>query len=234
MKSGVYQMCYRGLSMAEARRLGRGPFGFLIIFLSKLVGRRGGLSWLPAHESERPCSEADLTPTAMRVFMPVVSEARRLGYTDGCLSVMSVKLDRTTKEAFGYFALHQDKRRMIFIGYSWYESDFASNQVVAISGNMEGLDGIQYDFVDHAHYFDPLPITKKIYVRDRGLNAINDAMLKHLKSCEVKAFADYAEMKRDSDEGNMRLWDERVARGLYVFKRPSAYTQGTQPPELPR
>lgn len=222
MKPGVYQMCYRGLSLAEAWRLGRGAYGCLIILIQKLLGRQSGLYWLPVHESERPCREEELTPTAMRMFMPVVAEARKLGYTDGSPSVMSVNLDPSVKESFGYLALHEDKKRIIFIGYTWIEVGVASNTTVAVTGNMEGVDGVQYDFVNHVNYFDPLPNTKKIRVQGRGLKAINDAMLNHMKSCESRAFADYVEMKAVSDKDNMMLWDERIARGLFVFERPSA------------
>ena len=116
VERGLYELNYGGLTWCELWRFSeRKPLVFFFALGFKLSGKRGARIWLPARENERPCAEVELSERARATLLPIVNEARALGYANGRFSTLARRDDPASKEAFSYAALHEDGVRTLFL-----------------------------------------------------------------------------------------------------------------------
>jgi len=147
MTPGVYQINFRGLTLREAWRFGGSPFRFALALVLKANAHRAGKLWLPAHEAEAPCPEADLSPEARLHLLPVVTAARDLGYTEGRFGRMIRILDPAMKQGFSYLALHRDRQRGLSVGFVVNHAAGVTRNVVVLTGALVGADGTNHEFL---------------------------------------------------------------------------------------
>lgn len=219
MIPGVYQMSFRGLSLREAWRFSkRNPLLFLVAMVLKLVGMRGALQRLPTERVEVPCREADLSPSARTHLLPVVQQARDLGYADHLFTTLNEILDPNTLEAFACLLLHRDRRRALYAGFLKSKADGAVKDVVTVTGALATIGEGDFEFADHDNYLDPPRGAHIVRLRARGVDAIDRAMQKFAGAHDVRAFSGFADMRRYALEAVGRACEDRIARGLFVLK----------------
>lgn len=222
MKPGVYQLSFRGLSLAEAWRFGREPLKFTIALGLKVVGFKGPPVWLPTHEGEIPCSIDELSTRARLELLPEVEKAQDLGYVNGGFNRLSRNLDPHTKDAFSYMALHEDGRRSIFIGYVLNDSSGALKSTIAVTGSLGNAEHDDIEFVNHRNYMDGPRTSRKIPVEGKTLADIDRAMQDFIarSPSPIQHFPSLEAMKAHAAAMSIKTFDSRIARGLYVFVRP--------------
>lgn len=219
MKPGVYQMSFRGLTLAEAWRFGKEPLKFTLALALKLIAFKGPKAWLPPHECETVCTEAELSVWAREHLIPAVQTARSLGYTRGQFAVLSRNLDANTKEGYSYLALHDDGMRGIFTGYIASTTTGPLEHTVAASGILSTEQHPYISFVNHRNYMDGSPESRAIRVSGRRIEDLDKKMLdfmRHSRSV-VRSFPSFAAMEAHGREMEQRNFDARIARGLYQY-----------------
>jgi hypothetical protein len=227
MTPGVYQINFRGLTIREAWRFGGGPLRFALALVLKAAARKAGKLWLPAHECEEPCTEADLSPEARRELLPVVTEARGLGYTEGRLCRMARILDPHMRQGFSYLALHNDRQRGLFIGFVVNNAGGSTRHVTMLSGMLVGADGTNHEFVNHRQHFDNGGLTRKHQLRSRSVTEFDTALQSFMAAARdtFRTFDSVAELKAYLRALEDRSFETRIARGLLCYSG-----NGTPPP----
>jgi hypothetical protein len=217
MKSGIYRLHYRGLSLRECWRFSREPFKFAIAVILKVIDFKGPQQWLPTDEAEVECAETELSENARQHLLPVVAEARALGYRRGRFGTFAHNLDPHTKEGFSYRALHDDGTRLLFIGL--VQSDASGKLVskVAPAGMIAFSDGTNTAFVNHNNYLDGSTTSRTVMVSGQRVSEIDRAMVEFAKRQPVapRHFSSYDDMKIYSDQVERAHWETRIARGLF-------------------
>lgn len=229
MQPGVYQMTFRGLTFREAWRFGKEPLKFTIALVLKLIDFKGPKQWLPAHECETLCEEANLSESARQHLLPVVEQARTLGYTAGQFTIMSRNLDPSTKEGFAYLALHHDKVRWMFIGYIASDRSGTTRRTVPITGGLSTSAYDEIEFVNHPNFLDAGPWSRKIGVTGQTVADLDAAMQKFIATSRdvPRQFSSVAEVRSHAAAMGVKNFDARIARGLFRYVGVEA------PPMLP-
>lgn len=216
MKRGVYRVCFKGLTLNEAWRLG-GPVGFVIAMIMKFTGKMGDTQWLPAHEAEKACPEGDLSPDALEGLRPVIQEATRLGYSQGLFMKVVINVSQDTREAYAYHALHQDGIRSAYLAHVWSGPGQGRRvQTLTVGAIRRNLSPLQV--VNHKQYLDDGGWSKIIRLEGQGLQAL-DARLKSEISSNLrgfKSFQNIEEFRALVAQGEAKIWDGRIRRGLFV------------------
>ena len=227
MTPGVYQINFRGLSIREAWRVGGGPVRFVLALALKAAARKAGKLWLPAHECEEPCTEADLSPEARRELLPVVTEARGLGYTEGRFSRMARILDPHMQQGFSYLALHGDRQRGLFIGFVVNNAAGSTRHVTVLSAALVGADGTNHEFVNHRQHFDNGGLTRKHQLHSRTVTEFDAALQSFMAAARdtFRTFESISELKAYLRSVEDRSFESRIARGLLCY-----IGKGTPPP----
>ncbi len=223
MIPGVYQTDFRGLTVREAWRFSRGPFKFIIALVLKVIAFKGPNYWLPPHECEETCGEDALSPEARTALLPLVEEARALGYGGGQFSKLIRILDPGTKQGFGFAALHRDRQRVISLGFIVNSTGSTTRSVVGLMGALVTAGGVNHEFLNHHNHFDNGGITQKHYVRTSTIAGLDTAM----QQCQAasrdtfRSFADFATMKAHAQSVEVQAFDTRIARGLLRYAPPA-------------
>jgi hypothetical protein len=227
MTPGVYQVNFRGLTIREAWRFGGGPIRFVLALVLKTAARKAGRLWLPAHECEEPCSEADLSPEARQELLPVVTEARGLGYSEGRFCRMARILDPHMQQGFSYLALHRDRQRGLFIGFVVNNATGSTRHVTVLSAALVGADGTNHEFVNHRQHFDNGGLTRKHQLRSRTVTEFDAALQLFMAAARdtFRSFENVAELKAYLRSVEDRSFEARIARGLLCY-----IGKGTPPP----
>lgn len=227
MTPGVYQINFRGLTLREAWRFGGGPVRFVLALVLKAAARKAGKLWLPAHECEEPCTEADLSPEARRELLPVVTKARGLGYTEGRFSRMARILDPHMRQGFSYLALHRDRQRGLFIGFVVNNAAGNTRHVTVLSAALVGADGTNHEFVNHRQHFDNGGLTRKHQLHSRTVTEFDAALQSFMAAARdtFRSFENVAELKAYLRSVEDRSFEARIARGLLCY-----IGNGTPPP----
>ena len=229
MTPGIYQTCFRGLTVREAWRFGGSPFRFALALVLKATGHRAGKLWLPAHECEVACTEADLSPEARRHLSPAVGAARDLGYTEGRFARMVRILDPAMQQGFSYLALHRDRQRGLFVGFVVNRAGGVTRNVVVLTGALVGADGTNHEFLNHRQHFDNSGVTRKHQLRS-GTVAEFDAALQAFMAAArdtFRSFENVAELKAYLQSVEEQSFESCIARGLF------RYLGREEPPPLP-
>ncbi len=229
MPPGVYQINFRGLTLREAWRFGGSPFRFALALVLKANAHRAGKLWLPAHEAEAPCPEADLSPEARLHLLPVVTAARDLGYTEGRFGRMIRILDPAMKQGFSYLALHRDRQRGLSVGFVVNHAAGVTRNAVVLIGTLVGADGTNHEFLNHRQHFDNGGLTRKHQLR-RGTVAEFDTALQAFMAAArdtFRGFDNVAELKAYLQSVEEQSFERNVARGLF------RYVGHATPPPLP-
>ncbi len=121
-------MCYRGLSLEDCWRVG-GPLGFPILLTWRLLRTRGQWRYLPIAAADYPCAEDDLTPRCREHLAPTLAEAPRLGCSLVSYSRDPRLKDPSFADGGGFWALHEDRRRILGGFYCRTETETASRPV---------------------------------------------------------------------------------------------------------
>lgn len=229
MTPGVYQISFRGLTLREAWRFGGSPFRFALALFLKATAHRAGRLWLPAHECEAPCTEADLSPEALRDLLPVVTAARDLGYTGGRFSRMIRILDPAMLQGFSYLALHRDRQRGLFIGFVVNRAAGVTRNVVVLTGALVGADGTNHEFLNHRQHFDNGGLTRKHQLRSGTVAEFDTALQAFMATARdtFRTFENVAELKAYLQGVEEQSFETRIARGLLRYVGPEV------PPPLP-
>jgi len=219
MTPGVYQINFRGLSLHEAWRFGGGPHRFVIALFLKAGAVKAGKFWLPAHECEEPCAEADLSPEARQDLLPVVTEARGLSYIEGRFSRAVRILDPNMKQGFSYLALHRDRQRGLFIGFVVNSAAGNTRRVTALSGALVGADGTNHEFINHRQHFDNGGLTRKHQLRSRTVTEFDAALQSFMATARAtfRTFDNLTELKAYLQSVEVRSFETRIARGLLCY-----------------
>ncbi len=227
MQPGIYRMSFRGLSLAEAWRFGGEPLKFTIALVLKLLAAKGPRQRLPTYAAERECDPAEVPAGEHQRFLAEIKIALDLGYAQGWFQTNREILDPSLVDGYGYTALHEDRRRAIFIGGIRNRVLDKVNYNLATTGSLRTIESDDVEFVNHRFFMDSPPPSRKIWVRTRGIRAIDQAMLAHLEHTQAIPFADYAELKQHSNRMSDRAFDARIARGLFVFEKADGEGTGT-------
>lgn len=217
MTPGVYQMSFRGLSFPEAWRFSKGPVQFLLALGLKLIGLKGAKQWLPPHECETFCEESELSDTARARLLPLVERARALGYIHGRFSRLSRNLDPNIHEAFSHLALNNDRMRSLFLACIVSQAGAEMKTSVTITGGMFRGDQ-DIGFVNHVQYLDGPRTSVTIRVRGLELEDTDRTMVEFMRTSTTpfRVFQSFEEMKAHSIQVDIRTWDSRIKRGLFV------------------
>lgn len=219
MQPGVYQMSFRGLTLAEAWRFGKEPFKFTVALVLKAIAFKGPKQWLPPHECETACEEAGLSAGAREHLIPVVQTARSLGYTTGRFSVLSRNLDENTKEGYSYLALHDDRMRGIFIAYLASTATGSLQPTVVSTGILSTEQNPDISFVNHRNYMDGVPEARVVRVSGAGIVDLDNTMMDFMRQSRspVRRFSSLAALTAHGREMDAKNFDARIARGLYQY-----------------
>ena len=154
IQRGIYQVCFRGLSLRECWRSG-GLLWFPFYLVSKLIAAKGYYIWLPAREALTFCESTNLSQQTMEHLAPLVSGAAKLGYHTGRFIMPTFRLDKYTKNTGGYAALHQDGQREILVTFNVIEnsSHQTIGQYTTVSASFLTHDGRSVNVVTD----NPLP-----------------------------------------------------------------------------
>ncbi len=230
MVRGEYDICFRGLTLREAWRFSGEPFKFLLALLLKAAAFKSGRVWLPTHECEAPCTEAELSPEARQDLLPVVNAARALGYTDGAFARAIRILDPNMLQGFSYLALHRDHQRGLFIGFVLNSAAGTTRRVIALTGALVAADGTNHEFLNHRQHFDSGGLTHKHQLSSRTVADFDAAMQSFMATARdtFRSFDNTAALKAYMQTVEDQTFEARIARGLF---RPSV---GGATPAAPR
>ncbi len=219
MQPGIYQMSFRGLSLAEAWRFGREPFKFTIALILKVLAVKGSRQRLPTYAAERECDPNEVPAGDHGALLEEVRRALDLGYTTGRFQTATEILDPNCLDGFSYMALHDDRRRTIFIAGIRNRAQDVVTYNLATAGSLRTTESDDIEFVNHRFYLDSPPPSRKVRVKGKGIQAIDRAMVAYLQRVEAIPFADFAELKRHADRISDRAFDARIARELFVLEK---------------
>jgi|GEM_PF-6128773 len=219
MTPGVYQINFRGLTIREAWRFGGGPLRFALALVLKATAHKAGKLWLPAHECEEPCTQADLSPEARRGLLPIVTETRGLGYTESRFSRMARILDPHMQQGFSYLALHRDRQRGLFVGFVVNTAGGNTRHVTALSGALVGADGTNHEFINHRQHFDNGGLTRMHQLRSHTVTEFDTALQSFMAAARdtFRTFENIAELKAYLRSVEDQSFETRIARGLLCY-----------------
>lgn len=216
---GLYRMNFRGLTLAESWRFAGGPVTFLIALVLKGIRFKGARMWLPTHQAEARCTEAELSEGARQRLLPEVEKARALGYGDGHFIRAARIDDPAMKEGCAYIALHADRTRALMIAYTVNAlAGGAEKTAVCATGALCLADGGDVVFLNHRNYMDGEPTTRRVVLKDRTLAELDAAMAAEVRKLgmNVRSFANWMEMKTYTEAADERTFEGRIRRGLFL------------------
>lgn len=216
MEPGPYKIQFRGLSLGELWRFsGFNPWVFTVSLVLKLVNFKGSELWLPVHESEQICEPEDLG-LAEPYLLPVVEQARALGYETGHFVRMIRTQDDLMRQSRGYYALHNDGIRQLTIGFTVTDAPGLPPSSISVSGCVTLRNGHDMEFMDNNNYMDAPGIVTNTPIKGKGVEAVDRALVAFLAKpgTEARRFGSFAEWRDFAKEQALRVWDARVARGL--------------------
>ncbi len=219
MKPGKYQICYRGLTMAEAWRFSKGPLAFLTALVLKIKGFKGSVMWLPTTEAEQECARTDLSDRARAVLDPIESSLLALGYGTPTYIRQTKVFNPKSREACGLVALHNDGNRIIHVGFIVMASGVREVQALSISGGIvDAKQDKTYSFVSHRNYFDAHGYSERIEVKHARIGDTEEAMQAFIAAHRDNArrFKTLADFRSAVAGIDAKAWDKRIARGLVI------------------
>lgn len=220
LERGVYRQNFRGLTLGECWRFG-GPVGFPVALILKAIKFPGEHVWLPAEEAERPCAEAELPDDARIHLSAAADRLRRLGYAPGRFSRLVLNLDRNSRCAAGYLALHSDGRRVMHCAYIHYRNVKANvpieMQVVAAFGSIFLEDSRVITVANNKNFMDGEPGRRFIPLYGADVEKV-DARLAREMEAQVRPVRRFPDVDAAYEAGmasDRAAWESRIARGLF-------------------
>lgn len=219
---GLYRMNFRGLTFAESWRFAGGPFVFLIALVLKAIRFKGARMWLPTHQAEERCTEAELSEGARTRLLPEVEKARALGYGDGRFIRAARIDDPAMKEGCAYIALHADRTRALMVAYTVNApAGGVEKTAVCATGALSLADGGDVAFLNHRNYMDGEPTTRHVVLKGCSLADLDAAMAAEIAKLgmNAKSFSSWEEMKAYAEAADERAFEGRIRRGLFIPER---------------
>lgn len=216
---GLYQLCFRGITLREAWRFGGGPLQFALAVALKLRGLRGPRVWLPARECEAECTAEEHSEAARAALAPYLRALPAAGYDEVVLIRQVRNHDPAFREAAAAVALHRDHRRGLQIAFLRSAGRKGEKRALSLTGALLDADDLRvHEFVGHNNYFDAPGVAERTRVRARDLAAVDQAMGKALEAEPRRwyAAADLRDFRRRAAEVDDRIWRAHLERGLYV------------------
>lgn len=219
MRPGKYQICYRGLTLAEAWRFSNGPISFILALILKMKGFKGAIMWLPTSEAEQECARTELSDRARAVLEPIETNLLTRGYCTPLFIRQTKVFDPHNREAYGLVTLHKDGDRIVHVGFGVMVAGEREIQAVSISGGIiDAKKDMTYSFVSHKNYFDAHGYSKRIVVKRAGVGDTDGAMKVFIAAHRdiarrITTIADFRSISACLDA---KAWDMRIARGLVL------------------
>ncbi len=216
IEPGVYRLCYRGGTVGECRRMG-GPVGFLVGLAFKLVGKRGYYLWLPDPVLERICDEGELTAESRERLAPVVAAAAESGCSPIGFVRPPLPLSPVFRDAGAYWALCEDRRRILGAAYTHVQASGSAPPVRSTSlyGAMLRPDRRAVTVVTTRHTLDDLGWTQTVRLNTSRLADVAERLLAEARGDEV-SFPDPHTAMASLDEHAREAWERKIARGLFL------------------
>jgi hypothetical protein len=219
---GVYRLNYRGLSFAEAWRLG-GAKAFPIAMIMKLTAANGDYLWLPPSDIERPCPREELSEMAQGKLAPVAKQLEGMGYPTGIFSKLVLSLDPAFTDGGSYRALHVDRKRIIYVAFLRRElrqqNQVVQNDVLNPFGLFIKEDGRNATVVlTSKTYLDDGSQSKVIRLTEPGLERVARRLEIELLATRefVQTFPSIEAAAAATAQRDEAAWENRIQRGLAV------------------
>jgi hypothetical protein len=212
IQSGVYQMSFRGLTLAECMRFG-GVLGFPLALLYKIVGKKGGYAWLPVEEAEAFCERGQLSADALAALEPLARRAAALGYTGGEYKRVTRRPASNIHDIGAWAALHADRQRAVMI--AWIRSPLGHS--ISVTASFMTYDYRGFHVVNHHNYLDDGGLSTYLEIPGADLDTVaarSDLELRRFGR-PVALFPDVRSFTRTSYTTANRAWEGRIQRGLY-------------------
>lgn len=221
IKRGLYELNYRGLNCRELWRFSEGkPFALLIALGLKITGKRGIKCWLPARENEANCSADDLSESAKAKLLPVVEQARALGYENGRYTKLVRRDDPSAKEGWSYAALHRDGVRTLFLAFAVMKPENQKAlEKLTVVGAINLVSGASIAFTSERVFLDGAPNVERIFLKDGSVASVDRAMADRAAKSgySLLRFDGWEALKQHADDATDLAFAARIRRGLYVW-----------------
>lgn len=214
---GVYRMCFGGLTLGECWRLG-GLLGFPKALHARFLGGMGSWTWLPVEEAEEPCPPEGLSGAARAGLAPMVAGAAAAGFRTGVHKRALRNFHENLRDVGGYVALHEDGTRLLFL--SWADTDLGERR--GATAFFLRPDGTGVSVMNHKDFLDDGGWSRKVCLPGAPLEEVVRRAGEELarEQGTPLRFFDVKEYLRAARPLNERIWEGRIARGLFVKLPP--------------
>lgn len=224
IEPGFYQYNVGGASLAECWRMSRGLTHFLLFLFWKITRKSlNNFIWLPVHEALKYCDFNQLGDLTKEHLGPQAEIASTLGFHDGQYLDAEKVFSECYVESGSYIALHQDRKRILNINFSYsrlekYGYPVESGSLTCVVSFYDSTKKSPVSIHNHNTYFD----------------YCGDGKICYLKGADLKTIAQTAEMEIEHFDGSVlsfrdikhydeflqplenELWIHRINRGLFI------------------